>query len=569
MKRTSSNSPRSAWWTWHISAPMLCMASLSLSSQFHIRLALSRSLLQYLSPSWLVPQNPHQPYQTPSLSPCRANVIMPQTQVCQGRVVLQTLCQCLTGEKYLQSMWWNHLKSFEIHKKEISTPSTALFSYFRSYSHIMWSPMKWKEQAQVHSDLNNGFGTSQHQCSVWPPFHSVRNFTFDWLCLDPYCSTSPPHDRFLSILTKHQAWAPVSPMLLWYKARFVRVELCFRPSANASQETKICKIRGEIIQNSLKFTYKKSQRLLPSLLILPLILTHHPVSNEMKRPRSNSLRSAWWAWHILAPILCVVFLSQVSPISPSTSSVWIHIVLPPLMTDFSGSWPSSPNTKPEPLQGQCCCPATTGMSGSSCASFLLPMPDSRSRCAKYAVKSSNLRNSHKDISMPSTVNFLILALILTYYVVSSEMKRTSSNSLSAWWTWHISAPILCSLPFTHFTISPSALSGSILPYLPPSWPIPQHPHQTPSLSPRITNLLVMQSQVCQGRVVLQSFCQCLTANKDVQNTWWNHLKLYWNSHARNLNAFSRILLILPLICTYHVVCNEMKRTNSNSLRSRW
>ena len=70
-------------------------------------------------------------------------------------------------------------------------------------------------------------------------------------------------------------------------------------------------------------------------------------------------------------------------ISPATSSVWIHIVLPlPLMTGSSGSSPSSPNTKPEPLLGQCCCFPNSGLSGSSCASVPLPKPDSRQRSAK-------------------------------------------------------------------------------------------------------------------------------------------------------------------------------------------
>ena len=85
MKRTSSNSLRSASWTWHISAPIFCIFFLSLIAPFHIRLA-----------------HPHRPHQTPSLNPCRANVAASQFQVCQGRVVLQSLCQCLTGGKSLR-----------------------------------------------------------------------------------------------------------------------------------------------------------------------------------------------------------------------------------------------------------------------------------------------------------------------------------------------------------------------------------------------------------------------------------------------------------------------------------
>ena len=125
MKRTSSNSLRSAWWTWHISAPILCVDFLSLISQFHLRLALSGSILPYLPPSWPIPQHPHHPDQTPSLSPFRADGVVCQIQVCQGRVLLQSLCQCLTANKDVQNTWWNHLRFFKIHIQEISTPSTA------------------------------------------------------------------------------------------------------------------------------------------------------------------------------------------------------------------------------------------------------------------------------------------------------------------------------------------------------------------------------------------------------------------------------------------------------------
>ena len=112
--------------------------------------------------------------------------------------------------------------------KDISMPSTAFFSYFRSYSHIMWSPMKWNEQAQIHSDLHDWLGTSQHQCSVV------------FLSLSSQFHHRLAHDGFLSILTiltKHQAWAPVSPILPSHSFRSVSVELCFSPSANAWQQT--------------------------------------------------------------------------------------------------------------------------------------------------------------------------------------------------------------------------------------------------------------------------------------------------------------------------------------------
>ena len=141
----------------------------------------------------------------------------------------------------------------------------------------------------------------------------------------------------------------------------------------------------------------------------------------------------------------------------------------PLMTDSSGSSPSSPNTKPEPRHHQCWYATKSGLSGPSCASDPLPEPYHTQRSAKYKVKSSKiLWNSHtRNLNVFYGI-FLILPLIPTYHVVSHEMKRTSSNSLrSAWWTWQISAPILCVVFLS--LISPIhhqlALSGSILSYL--------------------------------------------------------------------------------------------------------
>ena len=102
---------------------------------------------------------------------------------------------------------------------------------------------------------------------------------------------------------------------------------------------------------------------------------------------------------------------------------------------------------------------------------------------------------------------------------------------------------LAHLTFTHFTIPPSIGSVSIPTAVPlPSWPVPQnphHPHQTPSLSPSITNVVALQIQICQGRVVLQSFCQCLTADKDLQTTWWNNVKLKYKKSQRLLLHSSR------------------------------
>ena len=239
--------------------------------------------------SWLVPQDPHHPHQTPSLSPGITNVVAKQIQVCQGRVVLQSFCQCLTANKDVQNTWWNHLRFFEIYIKEISTPSTACFSYFLWCSHIMWYPMKWKEQAQIHSDLHDGLGTSPILCVVFlsliSPFHrrlALSGSIFSYL---------PSHDwflRILTILTKHQAWAPVSPTLLSNKFRFVRVELCFSPSANAWQQTRSA---DYVVISSKMLWNSQSQRLLPCSTHTS---AHTHISCGLqwnKRTSSNSLRS--------------------------------------------------------------------------------------------------------------------------------------------------------------------------------------------------------------------------------------------------------------------------------------
>ena len=167
MKRTSSNSLRSASWTWHISAPILCMAFLSLLSPISPSTSSVWIPTAVPFPSWLVPQHPHHLHQTPSLSPFRANVVEMQIQVCQGRVVLQSLCQSLTADKHLQNTWWNHEKWSKIHIVIIQEFSVFLphSSHASAHTH-MWSPMKWKEQAQIHLDLHDGLGTSQHQSSV-------------------------------------------------------------------------------------------------------------------------------------------------------------------------------------------------------------------------------------------------------------------------------------------------------------------------------------------------------------------------------------------------------------------
>ena len=125
--------------------------------------------------------------------------------------------------------------------------------------------------------------------------------------------------------------------------------------------------------------------------------------------------------HLSINPLCSLPFTQFT-MSPSISSVWIHTAVPlPLTTHSSGSSPSSPNTKPLSLQGQCCCYTNTGLSGSSCASVLLPKPHTRQRSANCMVKSSKiLSSSHKRNLNAFYRILLILPCILTFHVVSNE-----------------------------------------------------------------------------------------------------------------------------------------------------
>ena len=199
----------------------------------------------------------------------------------------------------------------------------------------------------------------------------------------------------------------------------------------------------------------------------------------------------------------------------------------------------------------------SGLPGSSCASVLLPMAWQQTKMCKIRmVKSSNLRNSHTRHLNAFYCILLILPLWwLTYHVVSSEMKRTSSNSpqICMMDLAHLSTNPLYGPPFTQFTIAPSICSVSIPTAVPllHSWLVPHHrhhPHQTPSLGPGITNLAeITQSQVCQGWVVLQSLCQCLTAGKSLKGKiprTQGQLSKCWNSRA-----------VVIVSKTFVMVCN--------------
>ena len=206
--------------------------------------------------------------------------------------------------------------------------------------------------------------------------------------------------------------------------------------------------------------------------------------------------------------------------------------------DFSGSSPSSPsspNTKPEHRYHQCCCDAKPGSSGPSCASVPLPKPDSRQRCAKYVVKSSEiLWNSHshkKSQRLLPHASHTSSDAHISCGLQWNETNKLKFTQICMMDLAHLSTNPLCSFPFTHVTISHSTSSVWIHIALPPPLMTASSPNTKPTMR-------------------------------------WNHLR-YFEITSRNLNAFYRMLLILPLMLTYHVVSNEMKRTSSNSLRSAW
>ena len=290
----------------HLSTNPLCSLPLT---QFTISPSTSSVWIYIVLPlrSWPIPQHPHHPHQTPSLRPGITNVVANQIQVCQGRVVLQSFCQSLTADKDLQNTSWNHLRFFEIHIQEISTPSTAC-------SHT-----------SAHTDISC-------QCG-----------------------------------------------LQWNE------------------------------KNKLKFT---------QICIMDLA-------------------------HLSTNPLCSLPFTHFT-ISPSIGSVWIHIFLPPLVTDSSASSPSSPNTKPEPRYHQCCSSPNSGLSGSSCASVLLPMPDSKQRSANYVVKLL-CKIQIQEISRRVTTFF---STFLWYsHVVSNETNKHKFNQICMMDLAHLSTNPLYGLSF--------------------------------------------------------------------------------------------------------------------------
>ena len=278
---------------------------------------------------------------------------------------------------------------------------------------------------------------------------------------------------------------------------------------------------------------------------------------------SNSVKSLC---RILHPIvkLRIWASTHINSASPSFKKSLSNSCVSILTVYIAPSLPSSPNTKPEPLYHQCCCFPNPGLSGPSCASVPLPMPDSRQRSAKYVVKSSNiLWHSHTHKKSQRLLPHSSHTSAHTHISCGLQWNETNKlkfTQICMMDLAHLSTNPLCRLPFTHFTISPSTSSVWIHIALPPPLmtdsSASHHPDQTPSLSPFRASVVPLQIQVCQGRVLLQSLCQCLTANKDVQKYVVKSSKILWNSHTRNLNAFYRMLSYF--LWYSHIMWSAMK-----------
>ena len=72
-------------------------------------------------------------------------------------------------------------------------------------------------------------------CIAFRAFQPFTDFTFKkrHLTLKKSCG---PFSVLHTILTKHQAFAPSGPMLLYTKFKFIKVEFCWRASAKTWQE---------------------------------------------------------------------------------------------------------------------------------------------------------------------------------------------------------------------------------------------------------------------------------------------------------------------------------------------
>ena len=473
-------------------------------------------------PSWPVPQDPHHPHQTPSLSPGITNVVANQIHVCQGRVVLQTFCQCLTANKDLQTTWWNYYVKSKYKKSQDVLPHSSQLS---SDTH-MWSQMKLTNTNLIRSAWWTWHISAPILCMAFPftQFTIPPSISSVWIYIVLPLRSWPipqhPHHPHQTPSLSPGITNVVPFQIQVCQGRVVLQSFCQSLTADKDlQNTSWNHLRFFEFTRNLNEFYR-------ILLILSLILTYHVVSNEMKRISSNSLRSASWTWHISAPILCVVFLSLISP---------FHLRLAlsgSILSYLSPSWPISQNPH-HPHQTPSLRPGITNVVANQiqvCQGRVVLQSLCQCLTADKDVQNTSWNHLRffeihiQEISTPSTACSHTSAhtdISCQCGFQWNEKNKLKFTQICIMDLAHLSTNPLCSLPFTHFTISPSIGSVWIHIALPlPSWPIPQdphHPHQTPSLSPYRANVVAFQFQVCQGRVVLQSLCQSLTADKDLQN----------------------------------------------------
>ena len=107
---------------------------------------------------------------------------------------------------------------------ELSLSSTTIWPIHAKY---IKTP-----QSLVITDFNWMNASGNQGCIALPFVISRMSLSYGGVLIRPFCISLrfSPHDP---ILTGHQALAPSGPMLLSSKSRSVRVEFCFRASANA------------------------------------------------------------------------------------------------------------------------------------------------------------------------------------------------------------------------------------------------------------------------------------------------------------------------------------------------
>ena len=101
----------------------------------------------------------------------------------------------------------------------------------------------------------------------------------------------------LTILTKHQAFAPSGPMLFPFKSRVLKVKFCFRASANALQET-----------HDLRNTTKYKAQILKKCKNIPMVLAisaYKVLGGHNKRFNNQSMVHQWYAALLVCCLYCI------------------------------------------------------------------------------------------------------------------------------------------------------------------------------------------------------------------------------------------------------------------------